>query len=282
MVADGQSESFPHRLAFFTIDRQQLRPMNLPILFLATVTGLLPQPVKTAPAPATPAMAIAPVPARLTTLISPTLHVHPGPPQSPHVALTLDACTGHVDERILSALIDNRIKATVFVTARWLKRNPQAVSDLLSYPELFQIENHGASHLAAIDRPALLFTVKAAGSPAVLRKEVLGGAAAVKAATGHESRWYRGATAEYTSSAIAEIKNMNIKLAGYSLSGDGGAGYSTRRAAVAMASAKNGDVIIAHLNQPTKPAGAGVVEGLLALQTKGYVFVLLDERHIAH
>jgi peptidoglycan/xylan/chitin deacetylase (PgdA/CDA1 family) len=256
--------------------------MNLPVLFLAAAAVLLPSTSNTSPAPATPAIVVKPGIARREHFISPILHVHPGPPQSPHVALTLDACTGHVDERILSTLIDNRIKATVFVTARWLKRNPQALSDMLSYPELFEIENHGAKHVAAIDHPALLFTVKAAGSPDAIHNEILDGAKAVKLATGREPVWYRGAAAEYTATAIDEIKSMNFKLAGYSLSGDGGAGYSTRRAAAAVASAQNGDVIIAHLNQPTKPAGAGVVQGLLALKAKGTIFVRLDERHIAH
>jgi peptidoglycan/xylan/chitin deacetylase (PgdA/CDA1 family) len=246
--------------------------MLLPILFLAATTGL-----------ASPTLAAEPTVADLPRhLVSPVLHVQPGAPNAPHVALTLDACTGHVDERILSALIDNRIKATVFVTARWLKRNPQALADLLSYPELFQIENHGAKHLAAIDYPAVLFTVKAAGSAEALRHEILDGAAAVKLATGHEPTWYRGAAAEYTVTAISEIKAMNLRVAGYSLSGDGGAAYSSHRAAAAVASAQNGDVIIAHLNQPTRPAGAGVVEGLLALKAKGYVFVRLNEKHINH
>jgi peptidoglycan/xylan/chitin deacetylase (PgdA/CDA1 family) len=254
--------------------------MNLPILFLAAATGLIPLPATKRPPAATPAMTAAP--AKRLHVVSPVMHVHPGAPNSPHVALTLDACTGKVDDRILSALIANNIKATVFVTARWLKRNPVALSQMLLRPDLFQIENHGAKHLAAIDQPAMMYTVKAAGSAAALQSEILDGAAAIKLATGREPTWYRGATATYTPSAITEIGAMHFKLAGYSLSGDGGAGYSTHRAAAATASAQNGDVIIAHLNQPTKSAGIGVVEGLLALKAKGFVFVRLDERHIAH
>ena len=42
-----------------------------------------------------------------------------------------------------------------------------------------------------------------------------------------------------------------------------------------IAAAKDGDVIIAHVNQPDRPSGAGVVQGILALKAKGYLFVKL-------
>ena len=44
-----------------------------------------------------------------------------------------------------------------------------------------------------------------------------------------------------------------------------------------MAAAKSGDVIVAHLNQPLRPSGAGVVEGLRMLQRQGTTFVRLDQ-----
>lgn len=254
--------------------------MNLPMIFLAAATGLSPHSAVMKPPLATSAMTIAPV--KRLHVVTPVMHVSPGAPLSPHVALTFDACTGKVDDRILSALISNSIKATVFVTARWLKRNPVAMNQMMARPDLFEIENHGAKHLAAIDQPAMMYMVKAAGSTQALKSEIVDGAAAIKSATGHEPTWYRGATAVYTQTAIVEIGTLHFRLAGYSLSGDGGAGFSAKRAEAATASAQNGDVIIVHLNQPTKPAGAGVVEGLLTLKAKGFVFVRLDERHIAH
>ena len=44
-----------------------------------------------------------------------------------------------------------------------------------------------------------------------------------------------------------------------------------------VASATDGNVIIAHINQPTHPAGAGVAEGVLALRAKGMTFVRLED-----
>ena len=48
-------------------------------------------------------------------------------------------------------------------------------------------------------------------------------------------------------------------------------------AAKHIASAKDGDVIIAHINQPTHEAGEGVVRGLLALKARGVIFTRLDD-----
>jgi hypothetical protein len=36
-------------------------------------------------------------------------------------------------------------------------------------------------------------------------------------------------------------------------------------------------VILAHVNQPKRPAGAGVVEGVLALKARGFRFVTLNQ-----
>jgi hypothetical protein len=36
-------------------------------------------------------------------------------------------------------------------------------------------------------------------------------------------------------------------------------------------------VVIAHINQPRRPAGGGVAKGILDLKAKGYQFVKLDD-----
>jgi peptidoglycan/xylan/chitin deacetylase (PgdA/CDA1 family) len=212
-----------------------------------------------------------------TKLLEPKLTIKSAFHAGPSVALTLDACSGKVDERILQALIDNNIKATIFATARWLKHNPEAIAQINAHPDLFEVENHGAKHLAAVDEPSNVYGVAAAGSPLGVENEVRGGASAILAATGHHPVWYRGATGRYTKSSVKQIEAMGYKVAGYSLLGDGGAGFSEKKTAKSISAAKNGDVIIAHINQPTKPAGAGVVEGILKLKAAGYSFLRLED-----
>jgi peptidoglycan/xylan/chitin deacetylase (PgdA/CDA1 family) len=128
-----------------------------------------------------------------------------------------------------------------------------------------------------VDEPVLIYGQRAAGSPENVKTEVLGGAAAVKAAFGGDTTWFRGATGEYTQSSVDEIKALNFKLAGFTFSGDGGALFSSEHAARIIAKAQDGDVILAHINQPGHNAGAGVAEGILQLKAEGFSFVKLNE-----
>lgn len=212
-----------------------------------------------------------------TRLVEPKLRLEnqeKGAP--PRVALTFDACSGKTDERILSTLIDNRIPATIFVTARWVKRNAAAMAVFKAHPDLFEIENHGAMHVPAVDRPVSIYGIAAAGSPQAVETEVAGGAAAM-VGQGLQPHWFRGATAKYTLSSIGQIRQMGFRIAGYSVNGDGGSLLGAAAAEKRFSSARDGDVIIAHINQPTHAAGSGVVKGILDLKAKGYAFVRLND-----
>jgi peptidoglycan/xylan/chitin deacetylase (PgdA/CDA1 family) len=215
--------------------------------------------------------------AQAETLLEPRMTIKPGANHGPYVALTLDACMGKVDERILQALIDNHIKATIFVTARWLKYNAKAVEEIKAHPDLFEVEDHGAMHVPVIDTPMLVFGLATAGSPQAVHDEVMGGAEAITKIFGQPPLWFRGATGKYTASSVAQIDGLHMKVAGYSMLGDGGASFSEHKAASVIAKAKDGDVIVAHINQPNKPAGLGVVEGILKLKAAGFIFLRMQD-----
>lgn len=193
------------------------------------------------------------------------------------VALTFDACSGRTDERIFSMLVANRIPATIFATARWIRHNPQTVALLKANPDLFEVENHGAEHIPAVDRPGFVYGIATAGSPGAVAAEVSDGAAAIIAAGFPAPTWFRGATARYSLSAEAEIGGLGFRLAGYSLNGDDGASVSAATVEKRFAHAPDGAVILSHINQPTHAAGDGVVRGILALKAKGTTFVRLAD-----
>lgn len=211
------------------------------------------------------------------TLREPRLTIVPGGPERPQVALTLDACMGETDMRILSTLIDNQIPATIFVTARWLAKNEAAVKVFLAHPELFELENHGDQHIPAVlgDKP--VYGIKPAGTLEAVASEVEGGQAALLHAAGVQSHWYRDATAVYSPEAVALVRHLGLKIAGYSLNGDQGASLLAATAAHRISNAHDGDVIIAHINQPKRSSGGGVAEGILALKARGFTFVRLED-----
>ncbi len=208
--------------------------------------------------------------------VEPRLRFQPGA-QAKLVALTFDACSGAFDGRIADVLVKNNIPATIFVTDRWLKRNGPALALLLGHRDLFEIEDHGEHHIPAVTGTVAVFGLKPAGTLKAVDAEVEDGADAVRAATGQAPRWFRGATARYSPDAMAEIKADGFRIAGFSLNADMGAALPGRLVAKRIAAAKPGDVIIAHINQPSHPAGAGVAEGILALKAEGFHFKRLDE-----
>lgn len=196
---------------------------------------------------------------------------------TPRVALTLDACDGHADRRILDLLLSERIAATIFVAGPWLARNPDAFAELLAHPDLIEIGNHGARHRAAVEDSEVLWGVRAAGSAEALEAEVRGGADLLIAAGAPRPAWFRGATALYSPEALRLVAALGYRVAGFSLNGDQGAGLSAGATRARIAAADDGAVIIAHVNQPGRSAGAGVAEGLRALKAKGVGFVRLSD-----
>ena len=285
----------------------RLTPLALPSLLLAAslasgAAGAAQSAFPPAPPPLTPAEQQAaqpkPAPAQAATAGIPAAaghaapaHAHTTPgllephlklsgaaiPGAPRVALTFDACSGKTDPRILGVLVTNRIPATIFATARWLRHNPDAVAVLKANADLFEVENHGAQHIPAVDKPATVYGIPAAGSPEAVAAEVKGGADALVAAGFPAPRWFRGATARYDRAAMDDIGRMGLRVAGYSLNGDDGATASAATAEKRLAAARDGAVVIAHINQPDRPAGEGIARGILALKARGVTFVRLED-----
>ena len=192
------------------------------------------------------------------------------------VALTRDACPGGFDAKIIAALVEWRVPATLFVTGAWMHSNPTGLAMILAHPDLFAIGNHGAHHVPAVLGERRIFGLRVAGDMDAIREEVGRGEEAIMAATGAKPSWYRGATALYSPSAVPAIEGMGFSIAGYSLNADMGASLPADAVAYRMRQAKDGDVIIAHTNQPNRPSGAGVIAGVRALLDQDVRFVRLD------
>lgn len=212
-----------------------------------------------------------------TALVEPKLRISTPSPGSPRVALTFDACTGQTDMRILGFLIENRIPATMFLTGRWIANNPEAVALMRANADLFEFEDHGANHVPAVIGSEKPYGITPAGTAAAVVEEVEGGAFSIRQALGVNPQFYRDATALYSRDALDLITGLGYRVGGYSLSGDWGATASAAQAKGLVAGAGDGDVILSHINQPTRDAGAGVVEGIKLLMDRGYTFVRLQD-----
>jgi peptidoglycan/xylan/chitin deacetylase (PgdA/CDA1 family) len=192
------------------------------------------------------------------------------------VALTLDACSGLTDRRIVDVLVALSIPATIFASGLWLPGNAPALALMRERADLFSVQNHGERHLPPVLGTRRVYGLAVAGTMEAIAQEVTRGGDLVAAAWGGRPRWYRAAAGLYSLAAIAAIQAMDFRIAGYSLNADQGASLPAASVARRITAARSGDVIVAHINQPHRPSGAGVADGIAALKQAGAVFVGLD------
>ena len=208
-----------------------------------------------------------------SALVEPPLRLPPG--DRPAVALTLDACPGGFDQRLAQALVDNRVPATIFLTGLWIRYNPAGLAFLLAHRDLFSFQNHGARHLPPILGSRPVYGLRTAGTWDAIQAEILAGADAIHVASGETASWYRGAAALYSPEVLDPIRKMGIGVAGFSLNADMGASLPSGTVANRIAKAEDRDVIIGHINQPSRPSGAGIAAGVATLKAQGMNFVRL-------
>lgn len=196
------------------------------------------------------------------------------------LVLTLDACGGkkgsHVDIKLINFLIDNKIKATLFVNARWVARNKDILLVMAS-SGLFDIENHGLSHHPLSVTPQTIYGIKGTGSPESVVYEVELGAMAIKNTVGGNPLYFRSGTAYYDDVSLNILKDLGYTAVAFSVNADEGATLAARAVYEKMMKATSGDIIIAHMNRPDNGTAAGIMEALPALVGAGYSFLKLTE-----
>ena len=192
------------------------------------------------------------------------------------VALTLDACEGGTDIRIIALLREYTIPATLFVTNRWLRQNKKIAEELAADP-LFTFACHGKRHKPASVNGRLAFGIRGTRSIPALVEEVEDNAAAINALTGKRPAWYRSGTAYYDDIAVNIIHDLGLKIAGYTVSADAGATLAAGKVSRLMLGAPKGAIILCHINHPESGTYAGLAKAIPAMLEKGIRFVRLTE-----
>lgn len=193
------------------------------------------------------------------------------------VAITLDACGGAFDASLIETLVNLRVPATVFVTKKWLDHNPTGTAVLLAHPDLFELEDHGTSHVpAVIGKGRRVYGIAAEPDAAHLEEEVTGAAQAIRSLTGHAPAFFRGATAIYDAQSMQIIRSMGYQVAGFSVNADAGATLSEAQISARLRAVQPGDIVIAHMNKPAGATAEAFAATLPSLLDRGYRFVTLS------
>ena len=191
------------------------------------------------------------------------------------LALTLDACDGDTDRRIIALLRKHSVPATLFVTNRWLVRNKAVAEDLAEDP-LFAFACHGKRHKPASVNGRKAYGIAGTRTVQHLVEEVEDNARAITALTGERPRWYRSGTAHYDDVAIAVIADLSLTVAGYTVSADQGASLPAGDVARRIARAPDLAVILLHLNHPESGTFHGLATAIPKMIEQGVRFVKLE------
>ncbi|MFE4541544.1 polysaccharide deacetylase family protein [Arthrobacter sp. NPDC056727] len=196
------------------------------------------------------------------------------------MALTFDCCGGPggsgFDRSLLTALEANKVSATFFLNARWVRSNRSLTRELAANP-LFEIANHGTTHrpLSVTGRAA--YGITGTADARQVYDEIMGAQAELSAVTGRPPRFFRSGTAHYDDVAVEICRALGLVPVNFIVNGDAGATYPSAVVRDGLLSARQGSIIIAHANRPEACTGAGVAAALPLMKQRGARFIRLSD-----
>ena len=197
-----------------------------------------------------------------------------------HTVLTFDACGGPggsgVDQELLATLRRLNIPATLFVNARWIQANRQDAAELAHDP-LFELANHGWQHRPLSVTGKSAYGIPGTRSVADAYDELTGCTDIFREVTGHQSRFFRAGTAYFDELAAAMSRRLGMLPVNFSINADAGATLAPSAVASALATARPGDIVIAHFNKPGGGTADGFRQALPQLQGCGTTFARLGD-----
>jgi peptidoglycan/xylan/chitin deacetylase (PgdA/CDA1 family) len=196
------------------------------------------------------------------------------------IALTFDACGGpggnKYDEKLISYLIKEKVPATLFLNARWIDANIDTFKRL-SGNALFEIENHGYLHKPLSVNGKSAYKIKGTNNINEVINEVYLNERKIMKLTGRRPKYFRAGTAFYDDISIDIVKELGESPVNFNIIGDAGATYSVCQIVKACSNAKNGSIMIFHINQPKGSTAEGIIKTIPLLRKKGFRFVHLED-----
>ncbi len=196
--------------------------------------------------------------------------------QEPYIFLTLDACSGGLDSRIIDFLNKNRIPAVIFVNARWIDKHKDEFLKLASN-KLFSIQNHGSLHKPLSMNGRSVYHIEGTKNLQEAYNEVMYNDSKIFELIGKYPRFFRSGTAYYDDVALLMLRDTGYIAVGYDVLGDGGATFSKDQMIKQADLVRNGSILIYHLNHPEKTIYDALKEVVIILQNRGFVFKKLDD-----
>lgn len=198
------------------------------------------------------------------------------PTQKPYIFLTLDACSGKLDSRIIDFLNQNKIPAVIFINARWIDGHKDKLLEMAKN-ELFSIQNHGTLHKPLSIDGRSVYHIEGTKNIKEAYDEVMQNDSKIFGLIGRYPRFFRSGTAYYDDVTLSMLRDIDYTAVGYDVLGDGGATFSKDQMIKQADLVRNGSILIYHINHPEKAIYDGLKEVVKILQARGFVFKKLDD-----
>ncbi len=199
------------------------------------------------------------------------LIVEHGPRDCKKIALTFDACpTGKPDEyddKVVDVLMREKVPATLFMSGRWVEKNPEKAKLLASRVQ-FEIAAHSYYHPHMVEKSDDRDIRELKRTQAVIRR-----------VTGKTPRFFRPPYGEVDERIVKLAASAGLVTIQYDIaSGDPDPSLSPQRIArIILREAKGGSIIVFHMNRNgvhTAEVLPHVIEGL---RKKGFKLVTVGE-----
>lgn len=197
----------------------------------------------------------------------------------PQIALTFDACGGRAakfDERLFDVLNDQNISATIFVSSSWIDSNLETFSKIASNKN-FEIQNHGTLHKPLSIDGKRIYGILGTKNKDEVVSEISINQQKIENLIHINPIFFRSGTATYDEEAVKIAKNLGVLIAGFSINGDGGATFGADEIFEKLKNARQGDIVIAHINKPKSQNAEGFLKAIKFLKSKGFEFVKLSD-----
>lgn len=194
-----------------------------------------------------------------------------GPRSSSKIALTFDACpTGKLDEydeKVIDILLKGNVPATLFMSGRWVEKNPEKTKLLASQPQ-FEIAAHSYyhPHMMEKDDERVLRELK--------RTQTL-----IRKITGRTPQYFRppfGEVDERIAKLAAEAGLITVQ---YDIaSGDPDPDLSPQKIVRSvLRDAKGGSIIVFHMNRNGVHTADVLPQIINGLRERGFTLVTIGE-----
>ena len=199
------------------------------------------------------------------------LIIEHGPRSMKQITLTFDACPTSLpdeyDAQVIAVLLRENVPATLFLSGRWVEKNPEKVKLLASHPQ-FELANHAFwhPHLLEKDDERILRELKR--TQAIINK-----------LTGKAPKYFRAPFGEVDDRLALLVQRQGLTTIQFDIaSGDPDPGLSAARIArTVLRDAKNGSIIVFHMNRHGLHTAEALPEIISGLRKKGFTLVTVGE-----